>query len=1213
MKTLLNKHVSLVILIFLSLSFSVVQAQMVKVEMEEISVNSHSIIKGVVSKKWSEYDTNGKDIITIVEFNISETIKGPSSEIQRVVIPGGVVGNVGMMVSHTPKFHLGEQVIVFITNDYKGRPTVTEWIQGKFEIINNNIFYEGNEIPTDSFILGLKNFISNGEQGKIEIYSESQNNGPNSPEAVPSISSITPSIGSALRPYAINPDDPFNPGERGTIVDIYGSNFGSTQGTSVVRFYESGSVPVNAQYILQWSDFHIKCKIPGRQWNGDFLHASSGSVYVITSGGTSNGVQFNVRFATPNKKFSNPNITFDVNQNGTPDCEGEFTAIQNSLQTWSSVDHSTLSFVYGGTTTRMPSGNDGHNDIGWIESNWPYASSAIGVNTYYFNSIESSNELFESDIRFNGVNFTWTTTGQTGRMDVQNITTHELGHALNLHDLYGNTDGDKTMYGYSSTNETKKRTLDTNDELGCAYLYPESFSLTLKNNFEFDSENNGYLTVTNLTQSTNAITYNSPLSRTVYWGNTFQVGVYNQINVNGREYNFAGWSDNLSPNPRMISPNDNQTYKALYKMPNHSNEDNAYSNSSQRKFIRDLNGNLHKVYSSMGRIWYEKSTNNGVLWTIQNDGRPLSTNESKLPSMDHYNGQIIIVWQEEYLGSYKIRMAHPHYISGELVFNDVFDETQYNPTDPEPYSFDAMPVIAWENYALVVWKEPWALHYRYGEIIFSSPEWYDFNWIGATVNKNASSPTLADDNDNQYFPVYHLAWQEGTSSIKYCSLTQDYYSNVINISSILTPSANCGYTQYYSPSILVMETDGIARLCWVGYRYVCPSPAPDIDCIGYPQYKVIFRGLNNFTRHWEFGNNVSSPNINRKDLNYTNPYYAFAWYETQGQNKFADNTLSTVRTLNTVGQHVQISNGQDKNSMYGMSFDYSSSPYYFQTSNNLGSFYSLGKEQSNAFASGREGVVSVDSASFYFAFGDVIVDGQPLDFVEIADTVQINNLSVLNENLVTEPIEVSDNCSFVYSVQYGINDSLSAVSALIENRYVNFKVQLVDANTGEIIGEYDNVTYNSENVYEYGNVSYQVNTQGIGNRIVRLKLIVENNFASNLSLAKIYADEYVLGKANVKQINYNENKPVTSYALAQNYPNPFNPSTTIKFEIPKNGLVTLKIYDILGSEVVTLVNEEKSVGRYELNFNASSLASGVYIYKIQVNDFISSKKMILLK
>jgi len=94
------------------------------------------------------------------------------------------------------------------------------------------------------------------------------------------------------------------------------------------------------------------------------------------------------------------------------------------------------------------------------------------------------------------------------------------------------------------------------------------------------------------------------------------------------------------------------------------------------------------------------------------------------------------------------------------------------------------------------------------------------------------------------------------------------------------------------------------------------------------------------------------------------------------------------------------------------------------------------------------------------------------------------------------------------------------------------------------------------------------------------------------------------------------------YSLYQNYPNPFNPTTTIKFDIPaslnpsQGGTlrnVTLKVYDILGREIVTLVDEPKNEGRYEVIFNASSLASGVYVYKLQAGDFVSSKKMILLK
>jgi len=92
-----------------------------------------------------------------------------------------------------------------------------------------------------------------------------------------------------------------------------------------------------------------------------------------------------------------------------------------------------------------------------------------------------------------------------------------------------------------------------------------------------------------------------------------------------------------------------------------------------------------------------------------------------------------------------------------------------------------------------------------------------------------------------------------------------------------------------------------------------------------------------------------------------------------------------------------------------------------------------------------------------------------------------------------------------------------------------------------------------------------------------------------------------------------EINPPTKFSLEQNYPNPFNPITKINYSIKNAGLVQIKIYDILGSEVATLVNEEKAAGKYEVNFNSSSLASGVYIYKIQAGSFISSKKMMLLK
>jgi hypothetical protein len=87
----------------------------------------------------------------------------------------------------------------------------------------------------------------------------------------------------------------------------------------------------------------------------------------------------------------------------------------------------------------------------------------------------------------------------------------------------------------------------------------------------------------------------------------------------------------------------------------------------------------------------------------------------------------------------------------------------------------------------------------------------------------------------------------------------------------------------------------------------------------------------------------------------------------------------------------------------------------------------------------------------------------------------------------------------------------------------------------------------------------------------------------------------------------------TKFEVSQNYPNPFNPTTMIKFNIPEASKVSLKIYDVLGNEIATLLNEEKNKGTYEVNFNATNLSSGIYFYKLEAGNFVETKKMILLK
>jgi len=101
--------------------------------------------------------------------------------------------------------------------------------------------------------------------------------------------------------------------------------------------------------------------------------------------------------------------------------------------------------------------------------------------------------------------------------------------------------------------------------------------------------------------------------------------------------------------------------------------------------------------------------------------------------------------------------------------------------------------------------------------------------------------------------------------------------------------------------------------------------------------------------------------------------------------------------------------------------------------------------------------------------------------------------------------------------------------------------------------------------------------------------------------------------SNIVSVDENENTRITHYSLYQNYPNPFNPSTIIEYKIPESNFVEIKIFDVLGKEIITLVNEYKSEGIYKVQFNPDNLPSGIYLYRIKAGNFSETKKMILMR
>ncbi|MBK8551427.1 MAG: T9SS type A sorting domain-containing protein [Ignavibacteria bacterium] len=233
------------------------------------------------------------------------------------------------------------------------------------------------------------------------------------------------------------------------------------------------------------------------------------------------------------------------------------------------------------------------------------------------------------------------------------------------------------------------------------------------------------------------------------------------------------------------------------------------------------------------------------------------------------------------------------------------------------------------------------------------------------------------------------------------------------------------------------------------------------------------------------------------------------------------------------------------------------------------------------------------------AVGPTTLAGQT-DAVDISSVLLRQGGAALAATLSIDGIYVEDSCNnAVLPVE------LSSFTSSISKRDVtlNWTTSSESNNSGfEIERSSNNVWTKVGNVAGNGTVnsasSYSFTDRGLatGNYNYRLKQI---DFNGNFEYFNL-SNEINIGIPS-------------SYDMSQNYPNPFNPSTTINFDVPTDGNVSIRLFDMSGKEVATLVNEVKTAGYYSVNFNASSLSSGVYFYNISSNNFTATKKMTLLK
>ena len=219
----------------------------------------------------------------------------------------------------------------------------------------------------------------------------------------------------------------------------------------------------------------------------------------------------------------------------------------------------------------------------------------------------------------------------------------------------------------------------------------------------------------------------------------------------------------------------------------------------------------------------------------------------------------------------------------------------------------------------------------------------------------------------------------------------------------------------------------------------------------------------------------------------------------------------------------------------------------------------------------------------------------------------------------------ADICAGTYG---NITGNISGAGTQCELSPVPVELTSFIANVGK-----NKVILKWETATEVNNYGFEIhrgvypNKEGSEDDEWELLGFVEGHGNSNSPKQYSFTDEDLIGGSkfvyrlkqvdNDGQYEYSDEIEIeivpTKFALYQNYPNPFNPSTKIRYQLPKDSKVLIKIYDILGSEVKTLLNEKIESGVYEVDFDAAHLPSGTYIYRIIADGFVETKKMILLK
>ncbi|MEW6196410.1 MAG: T9SS type A sorting domain-containing protein [Bacteroidota bacterium] len=632
----------------------------------------------------------------------------------------------------------------------------------------------------------------------------------------------------------------------------------------------------------------------------------------------------------------------------------------------------------------------------------------------------------------------------------------------------------------------------------------------------------------------------------------------------------------------------NAVVTANYKGNLISGDNYGFNSNSQRKVVRTDNGQLHMVYESMNQVWYTRSTDGGTTWLQEQKVDDISNN-TKSCSISQNSNIVFIVYQSDAIPS--IRVAR---------FNNGVRSWIADVYTLSSYGYNAQAVIAAYSSegALVVFKPTStsllrARNVRCSGLLCSS-------WTIGTDFQIDYSTTSSTNASLVYLNQFNfLAFQNGTSEIRYVKFTAGIDSYSPQETSIV--SSVSGFTNNQSPSISVQAENPV--ISWNGFNTSVPS------AVVRRKVGSTWSGFNSFGNSTvRYTNNNSRRDGGEGSI--------IAWCNIYNEHKFVklENGLySSIMTLPESGGNgqIQISNGIDFSYIKSVVFKSPISSIYTvkPVNYNFQTLQKVNNEQSINY--GRTVVVQQDKKNFVYYLGGVKVDGENIKFKDFVDTMKIENSEKMDEIMSTEYFHLTPKSELEFSNLYYAFDN-EEYKQWKENN-AQFKIELVNLNGKTTKGEF-NISKFEESTITDDELFYKIDCSNLeeGTYYLRVNCKVDGDakyFVNNV----MYEDIPNLSKKTFEEIKIKSNGTPNDYHLGNNYPNPFNPTTVISFNLPQQEHVTLKVYDVLGKEVATLVEGVQNSGRHEVKFDASELASGIYFYTLKAGKFSQTNKMILVK